>query len=274
MLNGSHKYLLDTLGFVRIPECVPIGLVNEAKSEISRVWGKSPPSKFPVLHAGRIFWKLLTHASVLDAAETACGEYFRLDHAFGLSSHGTPNQLHGGPDCSQQSCFFNWTGQTNFLVGQLSVGVVLSPQTPQTGGFCFVPGSHKSYDRSSTGAEVLRNYLQSNLNHEAIICPTLKPGDVVAFSESLAHGSRSWSGPTDGRLNLYYKFAPGWLGWRDAREQEHLKKFASTALEHKLLEGPWSGRFSEGNNQMGLHNERRTKTREVSNARLPVPDAG
>lgn len=252
------EYLMDTVGLVVIRNAIPESTVRDAISALNLVYHNgNKPWKFPILDAGRVFWEILVNKTMLSIAKKMCGEYFRLDHAFGVCSDELVVNLHGGPNCSFGSCFFKADNQP--LVSQLSCGIALAPQSPETKGMCYIPGSHKSTDQRD-GRDIKKELLNDNLEDDCLVVPQINPGDLVVFSESLVHGDNGWIPKNYSRLMLYYKFCPGFVCWRDPKEQERYLAMASTELERRLLEPPWSGRFSDKNHIMDKNNTRRTAT--------------
>lgn len=257
-LTDLERYVFDTCGVLIRKQAFPLAEVVEACRYIQEqiapeTW------KFPTLR-GAVFKKWMTAEQIFKPIQEMCGPHVRLDHAFGVrggSVSKAPAQLHGGPDSSQHSCFYHDVGKAVGLVGQLSVGVTLVGQTPESGGFCYLPGSHKAYSRVE-GKDIFLKYMQRDVNHPAIVVPTLEPGDLIFFSESLVHGDTGPRIPAE-RLMAYYKFTPGWMCWRDPRQQERYRQLAENDREALLLEPPWTGQF----------NDLDDKTLSVSNVRRP-----
>lgn len=254
-VNPLDVYLFDSVGLIVVKNVLSEEMVASAKEALQQKY-KVKPWKFPVLDVNGVFWDMMTNPVMLGLVEQFCGEHFRLDHAFGVSSENIVVNLHGGPNCSLGSCFSQVDNGT--MVSQLSCGFPLSPQSPETKGMCFIPGSHKSKD-GRDGRAVKKDLLQDNLDHPALVVPDLTPGDLVIFSESLIHGDNGWRPRDYHRLIVYYKFSPGHVCWRDPREQERYKKFARNDLERRLIEPPWSGSFSDID-QLDKNNTRRGKT--------------
>lgn len=256
------KYSFDSTGVAIINQAITEKDVAEAISLIKSNWEGYPTWKFPVLHLGRVFWRFMTHPILLELADAFLGEHFRMDHAFGVSGKGAPAQMHGGPQSSQYSCFYLplAAGSRKGIAGQLNFGFVLQGQSPDTGGFCYIPGSHKVVD-SRAGAQVLQHVYQNNFEHHSIVVPTLSPGDLILFTEGMVHGDTRWkASPGNVRLSIYYKMTTGWMCWRDPVQNQKYLDYAENDLERKLLEPPWTGRYSEDNVSMGFNNERRSKT--------------
>ena len=264
MLDQCHSYIFDTTGCVIIKNVLNNQDVLEAKNAIISNWPDKTPWKFPVMHLGRVFWKMLTQELLLDFSEEFCGEHFRLDHAFGLSGNDAVPQLHGGPQSSQHSCFYLQLphGIRKGIVGQLNVGFCLEPQNPKTGGFVYLPGSHKTAD-SRAGREILEEVYKNDFTHHSLVVPTLESGDMIIFTEALIHGDTGWKASTGScRMQVYFKMTPGFMCWRDPNQLQILERFVETDLERRLIEPPWTGKYSETAYTMGAINDRRSPTRQ------------
>jgi hypothetical protein len=199
---SKAMYAFDCQGLAIIRGAVTQNQVTAAIKALDETLIHPKPWKFPVLHINPIFWDFMTTPIILQCAEKLCGDEFRLDHAFGVTSDNGVVNLHGGPNCSQRTCFSQWVGRQDVLVGQLSIGVILTPQSKETGGLCFIPGSHKAFDQRD-GRTIKRELMDGHFNHYFVIVPTLEAGDVVVFSESLIHGDTGWTPKNYSRLNIY-----------------------------------------------------------------------
>jgi hypothetical protein len=258
-----EEYSFDTTGITIVRGALSSETVERARAAIKgHGWPAGcPPLKFPVLHLDRVFWEMMTHRKVLDLSNRFAGEEFRFDHAFGLFGRNGVRGLHGGPQANQYSCFYIplSRGTRPGLCGQLQFGFTLFGQSPKTGGFCYIPGSHKSVD-PRTGGELLDQLYNGQMHHHSIVVPTLEPGDMVSFTDGLVHGDTLWKGEGEPRMQIYYRMTPGWMCWRDPAQIAKYAEYAETDLERRLLEPPWTGRYSEDDYSMGLVNERRIPT--------------
>jgi hypothetical protein len=257
----KEKYSFSTTGVAIIPEVLHRDRLARAIAAVEDRWPGGGQWKFPVLHLDRVFWDMMTHPTVLEFCREFTGEHFRMDHAFGVSGDAAQRQMHGGPYSSQHSCFCLPIPGGSSFVGQLNIGFTLHGQSPETGGFCYVPGSHRSTDPRA-GAELLEEVYDHDFNHHSIVVPTLWPGDLMVFTEALVHGDTGQNKshvPTT-RTQIYYKMTPGFMCWRDPEENKKYLGYAKTELERKMLEPPWTGRYSEDANSMGITNERREGT--------------
>jgi len=263
-LTDLERYVFDTSGVLIRRNVVPIAVVESAIGLIqNRIQAKA--WKFPTLKLGGIFWDWMCMDEIFQPVLEMCGPHCRLDHAFGVRggvNSEAPAQLHGGPDSSQHSCFYHNVGKPVGLIGQLSVGVTLKGQSPVTGGFCYLPGSHKAIQHLD-GNTIFREMFKYDQSHEAITVPTLNPGDLVFFSESLVHGDTGARTLGFERLMAYYKFTPGWMCWRDPDQQAPYRLMAKTERAKRLLEPPWTGRFDDADGvTMSTTNVRRKGTNE------------
>lgn len=188
-----------------------------------------------------IFLELANHPTVLEVCNYSFGgpDSFRLDHAMIIES--TPKdklqgQLHGRSFGKNGTHFHLSQGQATLdnvcwtRVGQLSVAVILQPQSSKTGGFCFIPGSHKtSYFVSGQDVQA-HIYKKKSLavNEEHLVIPDLYPGDLIAFSESLIHGQTAIENAKENRrysFNAFYPLGLRFIDWSLQYKQirEHTK---------------------------------------------------
>ena len=114
-------------------------------------------------------------------------------------------QLHGGTiDCvsGNYNPYLAYTCHNNFIRSNLlGVSLVLTDHDPGFGGFCVVPGSHKSNFKMPSGM------VDGDKYQEYIIQPATKAGDVVLFSEGTVHGAMAWTQEAQRRICLY-RFSP------------------------------------------------------------------
>lgn len=234
----EEYYWFDCLGVFHKKNVFPIDKINEAYrvfEEHKRTGNYSAGQKGNefIKHSGiweahPIFLELATHPEVLKFCSYVFGGRgsFRLDHAFivqGNQSVITKGKLHGQSYGKQMAHYYLSQGQEHaewpcwVKVGQLTVGVVLKGQDPDDGGFCYIPGSHKtSYFIS--GHALQRGLLKLDdigLDHPYIIVPKLDPGDLIAFPESLTHGQTH----TDFKpqrcvsYNMFFPMSTRFLDW-------------------------------------------------------------
>mmetsp|Transcript_3155 Transcript_3155/g.7406 ORF Transcript_3155/g.7406 Transcript_3155/m.7406 type:complete len:206 (+) Transcript_3155:740-1357(+) len=114
-------------------------------------------------------------------------------------------QLHGGTiDCQsgEYNPFLAYTCQHGTIsTALLGCNVILSDHNAGDGGFCVVPGSHKSNFKMPKGM------VDGERFEEFVIQPPTKAGDVILFSEGTVHGAKSWTADHQRRTCLY-RFSP------------------------------------------------------------------
>jgi hypothetical protein len=267
-LSLRQIYEFDVRGYITIPGFLGremVAMLNRVIDGHHREHGIDP-SLFPFMHLDRVFWDLMVHPTVLDIAKYWCGDHFRVDHVYGFQRPpaGTPGEnvdedLHGGPRANQGSFHYQWFGGKS-RVGLLVFTYVLEPVGPGDGGLVMVPGSHKG-SMALEGREVWDLLKHS---HDNALCeqPVLNPGDLLIFTESVIHGTRRWQDPRRRRRNLYYKYCPGHLCWRDYGQwAAGLYGQAQSEIEKSLLRPPFVARYDEDHVQMSPVNNWRNPTR-------------
>jgi hypothetical protein len=131
-----------------------------------------------------VFKSILAHPRLVPLFHGLLGKGYRLDHIpFVLINNkgGEGFQLHGGTvDCTsgEYNHHLAYTCHNGSIQSALlGCNVMLVDHNPGDGGFCVVPGSHKSNFKMPPG-------MVDGLTHsEYIVQPATKAGDVVLFSE-------------------------------------------------------------------------------------------
>ncbi len=184
-----------------------------------------------------IFMEFMSHQWIMDCCTRLIGLWFRFDHELAVTQT-TESQpyLHGGQFGSQGTCFHHPVGKYSWN-GQLTVGLCLTKQNQETGGFSYVPGSHHCISGGQFGnqQDVWIDFFD---DPEMVKTPTLNPGDLYVFTEALAHGQRKWS-CAEPRHTLYLKYVPGYMAWQDYEITEAYLQYAMTPLQEALLDRPY-----------------------------------
>ena len=154
-----------------------------------------------------VFRAMLCHEALVPYYHMMLGAGYRLDHlpflirmirgSEGHAFHGGAVQPSGEP--SWPLAYSHNQGQIRCSL--LAVALQLSDTNAGDGGFCILPGSHKS--NFAPPPEVLA-YEEAT---EAVVQPVLKKGDVVFFTEAATHGTLPWRSDTE-RRTVLYRFAP------------------------------------------------------------------
>lgn len=233
------------------------GLRNAVKG--TKMYGSGPGRKDlgGVLEWGddsKVFRSILAHPKLVPLFHGILDKGYRMDHLpFVLAQdHGAEGfQLHGGTiDCTsgKYNPHLAYTCMHGMIRSSLlGCNVMLTDHNPGDGGFCIVPGSHKSNFKMPKGMVDGEKY------SEFIQQPATKAGDVVLFSEGTVHGALPWT-PTDRqRRACLYRFAPATHsygrsyfgheggGWPDAMYE------GMSDAEKAVLEPPYANRLDRPN---------------------------
>ena len=104
------------------------------------------------------------------------------------------------------------------------------------GGFCCIPGSHKS---NFPCPEPFRSLEKKGL---WLVQPPLKAGDVLIFTEALTHGTLPWTAEHE-RRSLLFKYSPGHQAWGRAYNRGADENMDET--QRLLMEPPYVSRRKE-----------------------------
>lgn len=165
---------------------------EEDRGEIWGILGWPAPYRDP-------FRKLLIHPVIVSRLNALCGKRFRLDHGPWLitgrrGSDG--HHLHGGGEPFSPT---NWYHQQNGQIHCRAVTVSwqLTDVPAGAGGFCCIPGSHKSQEPIPEDLPSLEDDMG------LVVQPELKAGSVVFFAENTTHGTLPWKADHERRSVLY-----------------------------------------------------------------------
>jgi len=201
----------------------------------------------------KVFKSILAHPRLVPFFHGLLGKGYRMDHLpFVLNQcKGAEGfQLHGGTiDCTsgEYNPSLAYTCHHDTIrCALLGCNVMLSDHNAGDGGFCIVPGSHKSNFRMPKGM------VDGEKFSEFIIQPETKAGDVVLFSEGTVHGAKAWTSDTERRACLY-RFSPATNvygrsyfghnggGWPDKMYED------LTDAQRAVLEPPYANRLDRPN---------------------------
>ncbi len=149
------------------------------------------------------FRDLIVHKKVLPYLNTLLGRGWHMDHepiffygkkgAEGLALHlGDPHFQGGAYYVYKNGDIRNGLTVFQFILADVEEG---------DGGFCCIPGSHKT--------NFLRPWPITRADEDAhlIVNPPAKAGDMIIFTEALAHGTMPWKADHDRRA-LLYRYTP------------------------------------------------------------------
>ena len=189
------------------------------------------------LQWGQEFCALLDHEAILPILRCRLGDCFRLDRLYGIRMRqGTPSgSLHAdygtsavgtASDAGQRYHPPEHILHTGFVV----VAWNLTDAGPDQGGFCCIPGSHKSSFRIPQNIQVA---------HDAAACvilPEAPSGSVTLFTEALTHGTAAWRA-THERRCILYKYCVSQIAW-SARRVQPPKGLELTPRQQILFANP------------------------------------
>ena len=181
------------------------------------------------LPVARRFRDLIDHPAVLEIVRETCGPNVRLDHVYGIAMERNTAGLglHGGGTPFDPAQHYR-ADSGRIRTGLMAVQWALVDHPPGGGGFVCVPGSHKSAFP-----------LPPTFDRELAVQVPLAAGDVVAFTEALAHGTLPWQGEQQ-RRTLLYKYSPGNSAYSNVTWPADLVE-ACTPRQRLLLQPPSVG---------------------------------
>lgn len=262
-LSLRELYEFDLAGYVIIRGFLPKDLVDRMNEIIDRAQAGQFRLKFPFLELDPVFLDLMSHSRVMAICEEFLGKWFRVDNIFGrqnvppLVGCYDRQNLHAGP-FANQGCFQYAWYENRPHCGALEFAYAMDHVEPGDGGLVLVPGSHKQ-NIPLEGRRLYKEVLNERLDAWWIHNPALDPGDLLIFTEAVVHGTMHWKPKDRRRRNLYYKYIPGCMVWRDYEEMKKYLPLARNQLERNLLRPPFVGRYNENNGPL-FNNQWRTPT--------------
>lgn len=254
VFSKKEKYQLDVHGVCFKKGFLSLQDVDLANRIIDDHLEKAlyQPYKFNFFELDKIFCRIMSDEWVVSACRQLLGDQFRFDHCMGIQQPGSVlgkngnlasmnnGNLHGGTLTNQGSVFYlNHGNQT--LVGQLGLGISLSGQNSDSGGFCYIAGSHKQGSEWGKGSDVFSKTLNC-FDQSVVEVPVLNKGDAFIFVDNIVHGTTHLKAEFKRRA-LYYKFSPGFAAWRPHTEIAHYIQFAENDLQRKMLRPPFVASF-------------------------------
>lgn len=231
-LTDAQRYTFETTGLLIYRDFYPQAVVDRMRGAVPH---KERGHYFH--NDPEIFMSFMSEPWIIECCSAFIGNWFRFDHElFVCQNQKSDPYLHGGQYGSQGTCFHHSVAKQSWN-GQLTVGMCLTEQNQETGGFSYIPGSHHAIHGGQWG---LQHSFWNNLmdDSEVVRTPELRPGDLYVFSEALAHGQRTWT-KADERITLYMKYVPGYMAWQDYEITKGLLKYATEDVHDALLKRPF-----------------------------------
>lgn len=210
----EEKFIFDLQGYIVVKNVLSQAEVDElnaiADQKMADQEEVSNGLKIPrrVSLWGKPFQNLFDHPNMIPYLSELLGPQFRADHDYGIFMRqgGRKGGLHGG-DHRAGTHYYKY--RDGVMRNGLTVVVYfLAPAPPGSGGFCCVPGSHKSNFALNVPEEVrsfkcIPHYLAN---------PSAETGDALIFTEATMHGTLPWTAENE-RRTLLYKFTPGHVSY-------------------------------------------------------------
>ncbi len=225
-------------GFLVLPGALAPHQVDRLRAAVHAV--RRPPAGSDLssqrindlLLQGQPFVDLLDHPVALAVLDEVHGPATRIDHAYAIRMAPTTSGLglHGGPVPWDPSQFYvHDLGRARLGLVTLSWALVDHP--PGSGGFGCIPGSHRAGMPVPAGAERLVTEVP------------VHAGDLLVFTEAVAHCTVPWQGPGE-RLAVLYKYSPGSSAWSDWQHLQPVLGLDLTDCQRRLLQPPSVGYFT------------------------------
>lgn len=214
MITDEQRFLFDLQGYVTLPGVLPPEVVKQMQADMDRN-GIANPENNPAksrfgnfLKWGPVWRNLIDHPAILPFLGEFIGPKFRLDHIYGMamSTKGARGGegLHHEGGMFNHGCYYVTHGQ-RIHNGLVVVSFALCDVPPGAGGFCCIPGTHKSIFPLPKGAY--------QVDHPLVRHVPMKAGDVLIFTEALTHGTMPWAHEAWERRAVLLKYCPHYMQW-------------------------------------------------------------
>lgn len=228
MNRHLQEYLFDLQGYLVIEDALSPQEVDALNALLDRHelpepgqrdrFGSSPDGS-GFLAWGEPFCALLDHPTIMPVLRSQLGDCFRLDRIYGMCMNQGARRgaLHADYGATAPKSGVKPGEYFAFRPNQIYSGFIvvtwnLSDTGPGIGGFCCIPGSHKSHYRLPPEID------EDPEGHACVIMPPAPAGSVTIFSEALTHGTAAWHAPHE-RRSLLYKYCVSHIAWQSRRVQ-------------------------------------------------------
>jgi hypothetical protein len=243
----EQKYLFDLNGYIVIENALgadELTLLNEIFDHQERPgdsvmmsYGGGSITGPGILAYGQPLVDLLDHPAILPVLRFRLGDCFRLDrlYAIAMSRGMAKGVMHSDYGASSPIAGSAPGEYYTFPLNEIHSGFTvvswnLTDSGPGVGGFCCIPGSHKSNYR------LPQQLADAGEESPHVIIPCAPAGSVTLFTEALTHSTSAWHGGHE-RRNLLYKYCVSQMAWGSGRVQAP-DDCTLTPRQHRLLSEP------------------------------------
>jgi hypothetical protein len=145
------------------------------------------------------FRELIAYPPLIGYLDGFLGRGWHLDHppeVFDYPCGTEGHALHFGQPFPQDGVWYQARGGT-MRSGLLAVEFLLTDQPAGRGGFCAIAGSHKANFPRPKGISLWEQ------DQSVVTNPGARAGDVIIFTEALAHGTLPWRNEFRRRAAVY-----------------------------------------------------------------------
>jgi len=210
-MTSEEKFIFDLDGYIVIKDVLTKdevdalnAITDEKQKQKDAGEEVGPPSTW-----GPLFLNMVDHPEVLPYLIEVIGPKVRIDHDYTIfmEKGQSRGRLHGGDNGSEGDHWYKYRD------GVIRTGLTVAtyfgaPAGSGDGGFCCIPGTHKTNFLKSIPQDVK----EFKRTPHYVRQPVADAGDVLIFSEALVHGTTEWTADHQRRTYLY-KFSPGHSSW-------------------------------------------------------------
>jgi hypothetical protein len=224
-LTEREEYLFDVQGWLVVPRVIEPRLLRALNDALDANQDRFGPTDEDLVEesttlaaehrrrtgGGMLEWphpycdpfrQLIAYPPLIGYLDGLLGRGWHLDHppeVFDYPRGTEGHVLHFGEPFPQDGIWYQARGGT-LRSGLLAVEFLLSDQPAGGGGFCAIAGSHKANFPCPRGISLWEQ------DQSAVTNPGARAGDVIIFTEALAHGTLPWRNEF-GRRVAVYRFA-------------------------------------------------------------------
>ncbi len=249
-MTDEERYLFDLQGYLGVENALTDSQVDELNAAIDDLdpwaedtWKPNDLYDFcivtknklhvgPLLHRDDRFKGIIDNPTIVPYLVELLGDTFRLDHEYVImmTEDAAPLRLHGGGEPYKPNAYYVYKNGRMFN-GLTVVSYALTDINPGDGGFCALPGSHKS------NYPIPPEYVSLEEPCDALAHVPVKAGTALIFTEALTHGTMPWTASRE-RRSLLYKYSPGNQAWMGEYRVE-MPKTDLSEPQRLIMEPPY-----------------------------------